>query len=173
MHTKFARFAITDDITTIIDRENIELQQAAWEAASSQDDSEPFVAMAQRELEDRQTRAVQQQKLLKISQDSVKHSSPPEAVSTSIISPVPLPAQETVSAWDDPCVPQSLPPISNNTPKEWAQEMEELRAKDLPTEVGEVTTQEQPVPTQKTTTRSKLEKSIEIPDDFYYFYQCT
>jgi len=64
--TKFTRFAITDDLAPIIQREEKELQRAAWEANSSQDDSIPFISMAQDGLEERQNKALQLMRLYKI-----------------------------------------------------------------------------------------------------------
>jgi len=173
-HTKFARFAIIENITTIIQRETKELQQAAWDAHSAQEDSIPFVEMAQSELESRQNFALQQERLTSMKmalKESEQSSEIKEQKLTDTAENNSPPKGESIS-WDTPCEPQStlIIPRDSNTETEWVQEMEALHAKNNTTAEIESTSPEENKILPKI---SRPEKVVDLPDDFYYFYQAS
>lgn len=79
--SKFSRLSVSSDITPILTREAVELEKAAKVAASTQDESLPFIAHAQQVLQERASHAVSEPATDAISSDtlaSVLASSQPQ-----------------------------------------------------------------------------------------------
>jgi hypothetical protein len=152
------------------------LQQAAWDANSSQDDSIPFVAAAQNELDDRQNKALLQNKLKSKRRDLIASDEVPTVISKP--EEKEAPAENYSNSWNEPAkYDAAVPPSDQNPqPKEWEQEMEELKATMKPQNSGGPSLrQSQSLDKDPNDLKQKQQKQekpgVDISEEFYYIYQ--
>lgn len=174
--TKYARFAITPDVLEILDRESKELQKAAWEAHSCQDDSIPFIASAQAELEERQNSVLrnrfvaaqtlkEQAEQLTKSISDTKAKNEQSSESTSSFNP-----------WNEPCKYTVPFPTekSKKQEKEWELEQLELQQQFASKENGsppKSTVTIQPTAQKASNEKTTNDKQPSDSEDFFYIYQ--